>query len=245
MKKALRIGAASVALAAVATCGTIFNLGHTNETDFAVSPYVQTAVLKQGATGGEVKELQRRLKQWGYYSGSVDGVYGPKTVEAVKYFQRKNGLKADGIAGKSTFAALGMNDSVKVLENEGKKPNGNSNYTSSDLYLLAKCIYAEARGESYTGQVAVGAVVLNRVKSSSFPNTISGVIYQRHAFTAVSDGQINLSPDQTAMNAAQDAMNGWDPTYGCLYYYNPAVATSSWIFSRKTVTTIGKHVFAI
>ena len=130
MKKALRIGAASVALAAVATCGAIFNLGHTNETDFAVSPYVQTAVLKQGATGGEVKELQRRLKQWGYYSGSVDGVYGPKTVEAVKYFQRKNGLKADGIAGKSTFAALGMNDSVKVLENEGKKPNGNSNYTS-------------------------------------------------------------------------------------------------------------------
>ena len=245
MKKALRIGAASVALAAVATCGAIFNLGHTNETDFAVSPYVQTAVLKQGATGGEVKELQRRLKQWGYYSGSVDGVYGPKTVEAVKYFQRKNGLKADGIAGKSTFAALGMNDSVKVLENEGKKPNGNSNYTSSDLYLLAKCIYAEARGESYTGQVAVGAVVLNRVKSSSFPNTISGVIYQRHAFTAVSDGQINLSPDQTAMNAAQDAMNGWDPTYGCLYYYNPSVATSSWIFSRKTVTTIGKHVFAI
>ena len=245
MKKALRIGAASVALAAVATCGAIFNLGHTNETDFAVSPYVQTAVLKQGATGGEVKELQRRLKQWGYYSGSVDGVYGPKTVEAVKYFQRKNGLKADGIAGKSTFAALGMNDSVKVLEKEGKKPNGNSNYTSSDLYLLAKCIYAEARGESYTGQVAVGAVVLNRVKSSSFPNTISGVIYQRHAFTAVSDGQINLSPDQTAMNAAQDAMNGWDPTYGCLYYYNPAVATSSWIFSRKTVTTIGKHVFAI
>ncbi|MDE6504679.1 MAG: spore cortex-lytic enzyme [Clostridia bacterium] len=245
MKKALRIGAASVALAAVATCGAIFNLGHTNETDFAVSPYVQTAVLKQGATGGEVKELQRRLKQWGYYSGSVDGVYGPKTVEAVKYFQRKNGLKADGIAGKSTFAALGMNDSVRVLENEGKKPSGNSNYTNSDLYLLAKCIYAEARGESYTGQVAVGAVILNRVKSSSFPNTVSGVIYQKNAFTAVSDGQINLSPDQTAMNAAQDAMNGWDPTYGCLYYYNPAVATSSWIFSRKTVTTIGKHVFAI
>ncbi len=147
------------------------------------------------------------------------------------------------MAGISTYAALGMNDSVKVLENDKKQSN--SNYTNSDLYLLAKCIYAEARGESYTGQVAVGAVIMNRVASSSFPNTISGVVYQKGAFTAVSDGQINLSPDKTAMNAAQDAMNGWDPTYGCLYYYNPAVATSSWIFGRKTITTIGKHVFAI
>ena len=244
MKKALRIGAAAVALATVATVGAIFNTGHTGEKDFASAPFVQTAVLKQGATGGEVKELQRRLKLWGYYSGSVDGIYGPATVEAVKYFQRKNGLTPDGIAGRATYVALGMNDSVKVLDGN-KGQSGNSSYTNSDLYLLAKCIYAEARGESYTGQVAVGAVVLNRVASSQFPNTVSGVIYQRHAFTAVSDGQINLTPDQTAMNAAQDAMNGWDPTYGCLYYYNPAVATSSWIFSRKTVTTIGKHIFAI
>ena len=246
MKKALRIGAASIALAAVCTTGALFNLGHTEASDF-VSPYVQTAVLRQGATGGEVKELQRRLKQWGYYSGAVDGVYGPQTVEAVKYFQRKNGLTADGIAGRATFAALGMNDSVKVLDNQGSSSSNtaNSNYTSSDLYLLAKTIYAEARGESYTGQVAVGAVILNRVRSSSFPNTVSGVVYQQGAFTAVSDGQINLSPDNTAMNAAQDAMNGWDPTYGCRYYYNPAVATSSWIFGRKTVTTIGKHIFAI
>lgn len=242
MKKALRIGAVTLAMATVCTAGAVFNLGHTSENDFAPATYVQTAVLKQGATGGEVKELQRRLKQWGYYSGPVDGVYGPKTVEAVKYFQRKNGLTADGIAGKSTFAALGMNDSVKVLDGD---KSGNSNYTSSDLYLLAKCIYAEARGESYTGQVAVGAVILNRVASASFPNSISGVIYQKGAFTAVSDGQINLAPDKTAMNAAQDALNGWDPTYGCLYYYNPAVATSSWIFGRKTVTTIGKHIFAI
>jgi N-acetylmuramoyl-L-alanine amidase len=243
MKKALRIGAVSVAVAAIATVGAVFNLGQTGDNDFAASTYVQTAVLKQGATGGEVKELQRRLKQWGYYSGSVDGVYGSKTVEAVKYFQRKNGLKADGIAGRATFAALGMNDSVKVLDNQNN--SGNSGYTNSDLYLLAKCIYAEARGEVYTGQVAVGAVILNRVASSAFPNTISGVIYQKGAFTAVSDGQINLEPDKKAMNAAQDAMNGWDPTYGCIYYYNPAVATSSWIFSRKTVTTIGKHIFAI
>ena len=135
-----------------------------------------------------------------------------------------------------------MNDSYNVLN--GNSSN-NSSYTNSDLYLLAKCIYAEARGESYTGQVAVGAVILNRVASSAFPNTIAGVIYQKGAFTAVSDGQINLEPNKTAMNAASDALNGWDPTYGCLYYYNPAVATSSWIFGRKTVTTIGKHVFAI
>ena len=251
MKKALRIGIATMAMAAVGCATAVFyNTALTNE-DYASSPFVQTAVLKQGASGGEVKELQRRLKNWGYYNGAVDGVYGKGTVEAVKAFQKKNGLTADGVAGLETYKALGMNDSVKALEgNKGgstanSNSTGNSNYTSSDLYLLAKCIYAEARGESYTGQVAVGAVILNRVASSKFPNTIAGVIYQRHAFTAVSDGQINLEPDKTAMNAASDAMNGWDPTYGCIYYYNPAVATSSWIFGRQTVTTIGKHVFAV
>ena len=245
MKKALRIGMAALAVAAVGSAVAVFNTGNTSE-DYASTPFVQTAVLRQGASGGEVKEVQRRLKQWGYYSGAVDGIYGPATVKAVKEFQRKNGLTVDGIAGRSTFEALGMNDSVRVLDNEKSgSSTANSNYTSSDLYLLAKCIYAEARGETYTGQVAVGAVILNRVASSSFPNTISGVIYQKGAFTAVSDGQINLEPDKTAMNAASDAMNGWDPTYGCIYYYNPAVATSSWIFGRQTVTTIGKHVFAI
>ena len=138
-----------------------------------------------------------------------------------------------------------MNDSYNVL-NRGQSSSGSSsNYTSSDLYLMAKAIYAEGRGESYTGQVAIGAVIMNRVRSSKFPNTVAGVIYQKGAFTAVSDGQINLEPNQSAYNAAKDAMNGWDPTYGCLYYYNPAVATSAWIFNRKTVTVIGKHVFAI
>lgn len=242
MKKALKMGAVALAVAAVGTATAVFNIAYTN--DEISTPFVQTAVLRQGASGGEVKELQRRLKEWGYYNGAVDGIYGKGTVAAVKAFQKKNSLTADGVAGIETYKALGMNDSVKVLENDNKS-SGNSNYTSSDLYLLAKCIYAESRGESYTGQVAVGAVILNRVASSQFPNTISGVIYQRNAFTAVSDGQINLEPDKTAMNAASDAMNGWDPTYGCLYYYNPAVATSSWIFSRQTVTTIGKHVFAI
>lgn len=242
MKKALRIGLVAMAVAAVGSATAVFNTAYTSE-DYLSAPYVQTAVLRQGATGGEVKELQRRLKNWGYYSGAVDGIYGKGTVEAVKKFQKKNGLTADGVAGIATYRALGMNDSVKALQNQGG--SSSSNYTNSDLYMLAKCIYAEARGESYTGQVAVGAVILNRVASSSFPNTISGVIYQKGAFTAVSDGQIKLEPDKTALNAASDAMNGWDPTYGCLYYYNPAVATSSWIFGRKTVTTIGKHIFAI
>ncbi|MDE6790259.1 MAG: spore cortex-lytic enzyme [Clostridia bacterium] len=247
MKKALITGIAAFALATAAGVGAVLGTTGQAAQESASFPCVQTAVLRQGSKSGEVKEVQRRLKQWGYYDGSVDGIYGAKTVEAVKRFQRKNGLTADGIAGKSTYEALGMNESAKALEGNkgGSNNSSSSSYTNSDLYLLAKCIYAEARGESYTGQVAVGAVILNRVASSAFPNSIAGVIYQRHAFTAVSDGQINLEPDKTAMNAASDAMNGWDPTYGCIYYYNPAVATSSWIFGRKTVTTIGKHVFAI
>ncbi len=242
MKKALITGIVAALIATASGVGAVLGTaGQAN--DVASFPAVQAAVLRQGSKGGEVKEVQRRLKQWGYYSGAVDGIYGPATVEAVKKFQRKNGLTADGIAGKATYEALGMNDSAKVLGGGGS--SNNSSYTNSDLYLLAKCIYAEARGESYTGQVAVGAVILNRVASSAFPNTVAGVIYQQNAFTAVTDGQINLEPDKTALNAASDALNGWDPTYGCLYYYNPAVATSSWIFGRKTVTTIGKHVFAI
>ena len=246
MNRALKTGVAAICAATlIAGGGAALTAAHT-----AAQPAAYAAVLRQGATGGEVKEVQRRLKNWGYYSGKLDGIYGSNTVKAVKNFQSKNGLTADGICGKATYAALGMNDSVRVLEKGDKdaqngSSSANGNYTNSDLYLLARCIYGEARGESYTGQVAVGAVVLNRVKSPQFPNTISGVIYQKGAFTAVDDGQINLTPNQTAINAAQDALNGWDPTYGCLYYYNPATATSSWIFSRKTVTTIGRHVFAI
>lgn len=249
MKKALITGITAALIATAAGVGAVCQQTAEQKV-YADSSLacVETAVLRQGSKGGEVKELQRRLKMWGYYSGAVDGIFGKGTLDAVKYFQRKNGLTPDGVVGKATYTALGMNESANALDgNKGNSNNNNSSsqYTSSDLYLLAKCIYAEARGESYTGQVAVGAVILNRVRSSAFPNSISGVIYQKNAFTAVSDGQINLSPDKTAMNAAQDAMNGWDPTYGCLYYYNPAVATSSWIFGRKTVTTIGKHVFAI
>ena len=211
-------------------------------TDAAVTT---TAVLKQGSKGGEVKEVQRRLKMWGYYNGSVDGVFGAGTRSAVISFQKKNGLTADGVVGKSTYKALGMNSSYQVLAGQSGGSGGVGGYTSSDVYLLAKTIHAEGRGEPYTGQVAIGAVILNRVRSASFPNTISGVVYQKGAFTAVDDGQINLTPNATAKKAAQDAMNGWDPTYGALYYYNPATATSGWIFSRKTTVTIGNHVFAV
>ena len=158
-------------------------------------------------------------------------------MQAVKNFQKSRGLVVDGIVGNATAKALG------ITLNSGS--SGNSNYAGGDIYLLAKTIHAEARGEPYIGQVAVGAVVLNRVKSSSFPNTISGVVYQPWAFTAVHDGQINLEPNDSAMRAAKDAMNGWDPTNGCLYYFNPATATSKWIWSRKVQLTIGKHKFAI
>ncbi len=253
MKKFLVIGALSLALAVATVAGVAATSAIAPQTaDTALELAVDAAVLRQGSTGAEVKEVQRRLKQWGYYTGAVDGIFGAGTKKAVIAFQKKNGLTADGVVGKATYAALGMNASYNALDGNGgsggsssPSNSASSNYTSSDLYLLAKAIYAEGRGESYTGQVAIGAVIMNRVRSSSFPNSISGVIYQKGAFTAVTDGQINLEPNQTAYNAARDAMNGWDPTYGCLYYYNPAVATSSWIFGRKTVTVIGKHVFAI
>lgn len=207
-------------------------------TTIVPTPRVETAyaaVYQQGSTGSVVKTMQQKLKNWGYYTGSVDGIFGAKTREAVKYFQRKNGLKVDGIVGPKTLSALGMSSTSSA----------GTSYSDADITLLARLIYGEARGESYVGQVAVGAVVMNRIKSASFPNTMAGVIYQRYAFTAVDDGQINLTPNATARKAAEDAMNGWDPTYGALYYYNPATATSAWIFTRKTTVTIGRHVFAI
>lgn len=204
---------------------------------------VYAVTLKQGSSGSDVKTLQTKLKRWGYYTGAIDGIFGPKTLEAVKYFQRRNKLTVDGIVGAKTLAALGMSVSSSNQTNTSTSTS-NSGYSDADVQLLARLIYGEARGESYVGQVAVGAVVMNRIKSSSFPNSMSGVIYQRYAFTAVSDGQINLTPNETAKKAALDAMNGWDPTYGAIYYYNPAIATSTWIFSRQTTIVIGNHVFA-
>ena len=193
--------------------------------------YSRAAVSYYGSSGQEVREIQKRLKAWGYYNGPIDGKYGYLTYQAVRYFQSKNGLKVDGIAGKNTLYALGL-------------PTGEYNPSEKHLDLLARCVYGEARGEPYEGQVAVAAVVLNRVADSRFPNTVPGVIYQPGAFDAVTDGQINLTPNETAYNAARDALNGWAPPYGCIYYYTPATATSKWIWSRPIVVKIGKHNFA-
>ena len=194
------------------------------------------ALSKYGSRGDEVIQIQTKLKRWGYYKGNIDGIYGTQTLEAVKYFQRKNGLAVDGIAGPNTLKAMGIMTSSSSGSNS-------SSTNSNDLNLLARVVYAEARGEPYEGQVAVAAVTLNRVKSSSFPNTLAGVVYQSGAYDAVTDGQINLTPNSTAKKAAQDAMNGWDPSYGALYYFNPATATNKWIWSRPMTVTIGKHRF--
>lgn len=178
----------------------------------------------------DASEVQNKLTEYGYYDGEINGLFDDKTVVAIKNFQSNNGLEVTGAVNGATASALGIYMSEQ------------DNY---NLYLLAKCIHAEARGEPYIGMVAVGAVILNRVASPDFPNTIYEVIYQPWAFTATHDGQINLEPGRAAYQAAQDALNGWDPSYGSLYYYNPATATSSWIFNTQTVTVIGAHVFSI
>jgi N-acetylmuramoyl-L-alanine amidase len=207
---------------------------------FSFSVRADAEVYRQGSKGDAVKSVQTALLNKGYSSvGKADGVFGPKTTTAVKAFQKANKLTADGIVGPATLKALGLSNlSAPATGGVGK-------YTAAEVTLLARCIYGEARGEPYTGQVAVGAVILNRVRHRDFPGSISGVIYQPYAFTAVSDGQINLTPNQSCYNAARDAMNGWDPTYGCIYYYNPRTATSQWIFSREVKLTIGQHRFAV
>ena len=196
-----------------------------------LAQHAQAVTYQKGSTGSVVTTIQEKLSRWGYYSGKVDGVYGSKTVEAVKYFQRKNGLSVDGKCGPKTLAALGINVSTT------------NQSTSGDVDLLARLISAEARGEPYTGQVAVGAVVMNRVKSPAFPNSISGVIYQSGAFSCLQDGQFWKPVADSAYRAARDALNGSDPSGGAIYYFNPATATSKWIWSRPLITVIGKHRF--
>lgn len=186
-----------------------------------------------GSRGSEVRQVQTKLKELGYYTGTVDGIYGTLTQTAVKKFQRNCGLTADGIAGPKTLLYLGLSSSSST----------SGAYSSNDAYLIAKVIAAEARGESYTGQVAIGAVILNRVKHPSFPDTVSGVIYQTGAFTCVTDSNWSVAPTATSQKAAQDAINGWDPTNGAIYYYNPAKTTNSWMLSRPVTVTIGSHVF--
>lgn len=192
---------------------------------------------KMGSQGAEVKQIQTKLKNWGYYTGSVDGIFGSKTQEAVKYFQRKNGLTADGIAGPATLKAMGIFNSSTTTS------GGNAKYSQSDYNLLARLISAEARGEPYAGQVAVGTVVMSRIKHPSFPNTLAGVIYQPGAFSCLNDGQFNQPVAESAYRAAQDALNGAAPCGPAIYYYNPKTATNQWIRSRPIILTLGRHVF--
>ena len=211
---------------------------------FAVNAAIITAVqltgsadaasFKRGSTGETVTKIQQRLQDWGYYSGSVDGVYGSKTEDAVMDFQEQNGLTVDGVAGPATLAAIGL---------PAGSGSGGTSSGSSDVNLLARLISAEARGEPYVGQVAVGAVVLNRMEHPSFPSTMAGVIYQDGAFSCLDDGQFDEPVAESAYQAARDALNGWDPSGGAIYYFNPATATSSWIWSRPLIVTIGKHRF--
>ena len=193
----------------------------------------QAATYRQGSTGEQVRTIQTKLKNWGYYDGAVDGIYGSATTRAVKYFQQKNGLTADGVVGPATLKALGMSTG----ESAGTASQANS------VDLLARVISAEARGEPYSGQVAVGAVILNRVEHPSFPDTLSGVIYQPGAFTAITDGQFNEAVAESAYRAARDALNGTDPSGGAIYYYNPDRAINQWIRSRPVIKRIGKHLF--
>jgi N-acetylmuramoyl-L-alanine amidase len=208
---------------------------------------IQTFLVKEGSRGQDVKDVQYILRKWGYFDGPIDGIFGPATKEAVIRFQKKNGLKADGIVGDETGAALGINVAAKNKEAARKSAPASKGAVSrnNEVYLLAQAIHGEARGEPYIGQVAVGAVILNRVDDPRFPKTIAGVIYQPGAFTAVADGQINLAPGETALKAARDALNGWDPSGGAMYYYNPAKATSKWIWSRPIIKVIGKHYFCM
>ena len=200
----------------------------------ALAQRASAELYKKGSGGAVVSEIQTRLKNWGYYNGAVDGVYGSQTEKAVRWFQQKNGLNVDGQVGDQTLAALGMSVSGE---------SGGGSGGSGSLDLLARLISAEARGEPYEGQVAVGAVVLNRVEHPSFPNSIAEVIYQPGAFSCLDDGQFNEPVAESAYRAAQDAMNGWDPTYGAIYYFNPVTATSKWIWSRPLIVNIGKHRF--
>lgn len=195
--------------------------------------------LAWGSSGAEVTELQNRLSRWGYYDGPISGTFGPQTYEAVRLFQQRNGLVVDGVVGPQTRAALGMQTTAVAPT----APVSRGVSRSDDVNMLARAIHAESKGEPYEGQVAVGAVILNRVRSADFPNTIAGVVYQPCAFEPVKRGTINEQPGDSAFRAARDALNGWDPTGGALYFWNPATATSRWIWTRTITLRIGRHVF--
>jgi N-acetylmuramoyl-L-alanine amidase len=259
-------------LIAVAVCTILFLLTAVHLKQMNLSRLTfGSETLKYGSSGGDVYELQGRLKYLGFYHGDIDGDFGSKTLQSVKNFQYQFGMKADGIVGGKTKVKLWEatkdwspdrtpRKTEQAAEPQPAAPSpeagGGSQskayqaqnrlgLSEQDLNLMANAVYGEARGEPYIGQVAVAAVILNRVESPSFPNTVSGVIFQPGAFTAVADGQIWLTPNETAKKAVMDALNGYDPTGGCIYYFNPSTATSKWIWSRPQVKTIGKHIFCM
>lgn len=211
---------------------SLLSFGYEYDTGNTQNEYI-SALSKLGSRGEEVRKIQKKLKELGYYNGSVDGIYGSATQKAVKAFQKNCGITVDGIAGKKTLTYLGL----------GTASQSTGKYSQNDVYLLSKLIAAEARGESYTGQVAVGAVVLNRVSHSSFPDSVAGVIYQKGAFSCVNDSNWSVSGNSTSLKAAQDCVNGWDPSGGAIYYYNPKKTTNSFMRSRPVVKTIGNHIF--
>ena len=212
-----------------------------NEIYFNISSNkVMAEVYKYGSRGEQVTEIQTRLKKWGYHNDDVDGIYGYNTYLSVKSFQRSNGLSVDGVAGKATLAAIGISSSTSNSGGSASSPNTTNN---NDVNLVAKLINGEARGEPYEGQVAVGAVILNRTSDARFPSTIAGVIYQPGAFTAIVDGQVNAELIESSVRAARDAINGWDPSGGAVFYFNPATSTNKWIWSRPLIKIIGKHRF--
>ncbi|MCX7710045.1 MAG: spore cortex-lytic enzyme [Clostridia bacterium] len=231
-KKSLLLGLVAGLLTVLLSASYVYR-GQLND----IMGYPKAAISYYGSRGQEVIDIQDKLYKWGYYKGIVDGVYGYETYRAVRLFQSKNGLKVDGVAGPGTLAALGLPTGQRTAGATGVSSN-------KDVNLLAHIIHGEARGEPYTGQVAVGAVILNRTRDGRFPKTIAGVIYQPGAFDAVEDGQINLAPNATSYRAARDALNGWDPSGGAVYYFNPATSTSRWIWTRTIIAKIGKHYFA-
>ncbi len=213
---------------------TVFSASYIAVTEKETKGTAISALSKLGSRGEEVRRIQKKLKELGYYKGSVDGIYGTATQKAVKSFQKNCGITVDGIAGPKTLKFLGLGSTSS---------SSTGAYSQSDINLLAKLIAAEARGENYTGQVAVGAVVLNRVEHSSFPDSIAGVIYQKGAFSCVNDSNWGVSPNSTSLKAARDCINGWDPSGGAIYYYNPRKTSNAFMHSRPIITVIGNHRF--
>ena len=220
-------------ICAIIIPAVLFSFGFFTGESFINDTQTVYTLSQLGSRGDEVRRIQSKLRSLGFYNGAIDGIYGTSTQKAVKAFQKNCGITADGIAGPKTIKFMGLETS----SSSGGK------YSDNDINLLAKLIAAEARGETYKGQVAVGAVVLNRVSHASFPDTIAGVIYQKGAFSCVTDSNWNVSPDSTSLKAARDCINGWDPSGGAIYYYNPSKTNNSFMHSRPVITAIGRHVF--